>query len=217
MRRIGIVVTALSMATACGSAAPTAPGTSSPAALTVTCDAATILAGALVVCRASRASTYLGPEVTWTSSNPDVATHEGIGLFVGRREGQATLTASAEGQSASAVLTVHLEDALRVTATAHQGTFAAGSTVTLWLQGFYGVASADSGRLDIVVSDQKGFAIAASGLTVPQGGDRYILSTTFTLGPGTTRVCRAAVLRIGATTLTAVPSTSLAPCFDVTP
>jgi hypothetical protein len=216
MRRLAIGITALSLATGCGSPAPTAPGTTTNG-LTLTCDASTILAGDLVVCRASRGSTFLGPEVTWASSDPDIATSEGIGIFVGKRDGQATLTATSDGQSVSTVLTVHLEDALRVTASAHQGTFAAGSTVTLWLQGFYGVASADAGNLTIVVTDQRGFAIEAGGITVPHGGDRYVISTTFTLGPGTTRVCRAAVLRIGATTLTAVPAASLGPCFDVTP
>jgi hypothetical protein len=86
------------------------------------------------------------------------------------------------------------------------------------LQGSYGVASADSGTLTLVVTDQSGATISRSGpLTVPHGGDKYLIFTTFTLPPGTTRVCRTGVIQIGSTTLTVVPEASLAPCFEVTP
>ena len=42
-------------------------------------------------------------------------------------------------------------------------------------------------------------------LTVPHGGDRYLISTTFTLASGTTRVCQTGVLQIGSTMLTVIP------------
>jgi hypothetical protein len=162
------------------------------------------------------ASVNAGTAVVWTSSDPSIATSQGMGLFVGKSEGQATLTATYSGQSASALLTVHLQDVLRTTASADQGSFKVGTTATLWLQGFYGVASADLGTLTIVITDQTGATVSTSApLTVPRGGDRYLISTTFTLAPGTTRVCRKAVLQIGATTLTMVPDVSLAPCFEV--
>jgi hypothetical protein len=219
MRRIGLVLAALSMTTACGgAAAPTAPGGSSPGnALTITCNAPTILAGDIVICRALPAP--LGPPtaVAWTSSDPNVARSEGIGIFLGRQDGQATLTASYAGQSASAAVTVHLEDVLRVTGGAYPGTFTVGTPATLYLQGFYGVASADSGNLMLVVTDQTGATISTTAQTVPHGADRYVISNTFTLRPGTTRVCRTAVLRIGSTTFTVVPEASLVPCFGVTP
>ena len=155
--------------------------------------------------------------VAWTSSDPNVARSEGIGIFLGRRDGQATLTASYGGQSDSAVVTVRLEDVLRVTGGAYPGAFRVGTPATLYLQGFYGVASADSGILTLVVTDQTGATISATAQTVPHGADRYVISNTFTPRPGTTRVCRAAVLRIGSTTFTVVPDASLVPCFDVTP
>jgi hypothetical protein len=154
----------------------------------------------------------------WTSSAPNIATSQGIGLFVGKSEGQATLTATYSGQSVSALLTVHLEDVVRVTATTSQGSFKVGTTATLWLQGFYGVASADSGTLTLVITNQDGATVSTSApVTVPRGGDRYLISTAFTLPPGTTRVCRTGVLQIGSTTLTVVPAVSLAPCIDVMP
>lgn len=118
----------------------------------------------------------------------------------------------------TAPLTVRLEDVLRATASASQGTFKVLTTATLWLQGFYGVASADAGTLTLVITDQAGAIVSTSApLTVPRGGDRFLISATFTLAPGTTRVCRTGVLVIGTTTLTAVPDASLVPCFEVVP
>jgi hypothetical protein len=182
------------------------------------CDATTLLAGDLVVCIATGASVNLSTAAVWTSSNPNVVTSQGIGLFMGKSEGQATLTATYSGQSASAPLTVHLQDVLRATAAAYQGDFKVGTTATMWLQGFYGVASADSGTLTIVITDRNGATVSTSApLKVPHGGDRYLISSTFTLPPGTTRVCRMGVLQIGSTTLTVVPDASLVPCLAVTP
>jgi hypothetical protein len=219
MSRIVALIAALSMASACGSAVPTAPNAPSPGTgLALTCSAPTLLAGDLVVCMVTAAAVNVSPAAVWTSSDPNIATSQGSGLFVGKSEGQATLTATYSGQRASALLTVHLQDVLRATAASAQGSFNVGTTATLWLQGFYGVASADSGTLTLVVTDQTGATVSTSApLTVPHGGDRYLVSTTFTLPPGTTRVCRTGVLQIGSTTLTVVPDVSLVPCFAVMP
>lgn len=219
MSRIAALSAALSMVYACGSPMPTAPSASSPATrLTLTCSAPTILAGDLVVCRASEASVNVSTSAVWASSDPNIATSEGFGLFMGNSDGQATLTATYSGKNVSALLTVHLQDMLRATASAEQGRFNVGNTVTLWLQGGYGVATADFGTLLLVITDQTGATVSTSApLKVPRGGDSYIISTTFTLPPGTTRVCRTGVLQIGSTTLTAVPANSLVPCFAVMP
>ena len=70
----------------------------------------------------------------------------------------------------------------------------------------------------LVVTDQAGATVSTSApLTVPRGGDSYLISTTFTIPTGTTRVCRTGVLQIGSTTLTVVPDVSLVPCFEVMP
>ena len=219
MSRIAALSAAVSMASACGGSVPTAPGESPPGTrLALTCNAPTILAGDLFVCMATVASVNVSLTAAWTSSDPNIAASQGAGLFMGKSEGQATLTATYAGQSVSVLLTVHLQDVLRATAAAFQGTFKVGTTATLWLQGFYGVASADSGRLTLVVTDQTGATVSSSEpLTVPHGADRYLISTTFTLPPGTTRVCRTGVLKIGSTTLTVVPDVSLVPCLAVTP
>jgi hypothetical protein len=107
---------------------------------------------------------------------------------------------------------------LRASAAAYQGSFKVGTTATLWLQGGYGVASADSGSLTLVVTDQSGATVSTSApLTVRRGGDLYIMSTTFTIPPGATRVCPSGVLQIGLTRLTVVPDVSRVPCMPVMP
>jgi hypothetical protein len=218
MARNAALSAILLIASACGGSVPTepTPGTS----LQLTCSAPTILAGDSVVCRATLASVNVGvnPSAVWTSSDLNVAASVGVGLFIGKSDGQAILTVTYSGQSVSSPLTVHLQDVLRVTAAALQGPFRVGTTATMWLQGFYGVASADSGVLTLVIIDQTGATLSTSApLVVPRGGDKYIVSTTFTLPPGTTRVCRTGVLQIGSTTLTAVPEEALVPCVAVTP
>ena len=221
MSRIAALSAALLMASACGGGVPTAPSAPSPGTrLALTCDAPTLLAGDFVVCKATVALVNVGlsTSAVWTSSDPNIATSLGVGLFMGKSDGQATLTVTYSGQSVSAPLTVHLQDVLRAEAAAYGGTFKVGTTATLWLQGFYGVASADSGTLTLVVTDQTGATVSTSEpLTVPHGADRYLISTAFTLPPGTTSVCRTGVLQIGSTTLTVVPHLSLVPCFAVMP
>jgi Big-like domain-containing protein len=217
--RIVALGAAVSVASACGSGAPTGPSPSPPGrGFVLACNAPTLLAGDLVVCAATVGLANVSTSAIWTSSDPNIATSLGFGAFMGKAEGQATVTATYSGQSVSAPLTVHLEDTLGVSAAAVQGSFKVGTTATLWLQGFYGVASADSGTLTLVVTDQAGAIVSTSTpLTVPRGGDRYLISTTFTLSPGMTRVCRTAVLQIGSKTLTVVPDASLMTCFDVMP
>jgi hypothetical protein len=132
-------------------------------------------------------------------------------------DGQATLSATYAGHTQSAPLTVDLRDSISASAAAYQGTFQVGTSATFWLQGGYGVASANSGTLTLVVTDQNGATVSTSEpLTVPRGGDLYIMSTTFTLKPGTTQVCRRGILQVGPTTLTVNPVASLVPCITVT-
>jgi hypothetical protein len=216
-----IAAAVLSGAPACNSANPTAPGApSTVTSLELTCSPQTALAGELIICLATAkgSTVILNPDVTWSSSAPGVLVSLGIGAFMGKSDVQGTITAAYQGHTAAAQVTVTLQDALQATAAADQGSFKIGTTATMWLQGFYGVASADSGSLTIVVSDQNGAVVSSSTpLTVPRGGERYLISTTFTLPPGTTRVCRTGVLQIGSTTLTVIPVPSLAPCIDITP
>jgi hypothetical protein len=184
--------------------------------LTIACSAPTILAGDRVVCKATDGLVNVSFDAVWTSSDPKVATSEGIGVFIGKSAGQATLTATHGGKTVSASVTVDLQDVIRATSSLASGTFQVGTSATMWLQGFYGVASADFGTLTLVIADQTGKNVSTSApLAVPRGGDRYLLSTTFIVPPGATRICRTGVLQIGPTTLTVIPTASLVPCVDV--
>jgi hypothetical protein len=214
-----IVATAvLSTSAACGSMTPTTP--SNVTGLGLTCDPQTALAGEIVVCLARANGTgqnvSFDPSTVWSSSDPSVLVSLGFGGFMGKSDTQAAITAIYQGHSASALVTVKLQDVLRATAAALQGTFRVGTSVTMWLQGFYGVASGDSGTLTLVITNQDGVTLGTSTpLAVLHGGDRYLISSTLVLPPGTTQVCRAGVLQIGSTTLTVIPDVSLVPCVVV--
>ncbi len=88
MSRIAALSAALLMASACGGVVPTAPSASSPGTgLALTCSAPSLLAGDLVVCMATAASVNVSTDAVWTSSDPNIATSQGIGLFVGKSDG----------------------------------------------------------------------------------------------------------------------------------
>ena len=79
----------------------------------------------------------------------------------------------------------------------------------MWLQGYYSVASAESGRLSLRISDQNGPITSTAPVTVARGGDLFVMSSTFVISEESASVCRTAVLEIGAVTITA-PSGDLA-------
>jgi hypothetical protein len=41
----------------------------------------------------------------------------------------------------------------------------------MWLQGYYSVVSADTGRLSLKIGDQTGTIVATAPMTVAKGGD----------------------------------------------
>src|SRR5436309_2015476 len=156
---VGILGTA-----ACGAHGSAGLTTPSPAAgdellaLTVSCQAALIIGErtpCLAVARyASGRQPVVSFESTWSSSRPDVVADDGVGVGTGKSAGEATVTASYQGRQATAVIVVTEEDALRISSgQAQQGAFTPGSTVTMWLQGYYSVASAATGRLSLKISD----------------------------------------------------------------
>ena len=81
------------------------------------------------------------------------------------------------------------------------GKRARGNTVTMWLQGYYSVVSAETGRLSLRISDQTGTVTTTSPLTVAKGGDFFLLSTTFVVPRDSVEVCRTAVLEVGPVTI----------------
>lgn len=149
-------------------------------------------------------------EATWSSTRPDVVAVDPAGLVVGRAAGEAVVSVTYLGWQAAVRIVVTAEDALRIDiGQGQQGDFRPGSTVTMWLQGYYSVASADSGRLSLRISDQNGPITSTAPVTVARGGDLFVMSSTFVIPEESVSVCRTAVLEIGPVTITA-PSGDLA-------
>lgn len=186
--------------TACAGAAPTSPsggagtGGSDVLAIEVSCPTA-LLIGQKGPCIAvarlrSGQSPLVSFDATWSSTNPEVVAVDTLGVVNGRSAGHAIVSASYRGRQGSATLFVTAEDAFRIdTGQAQQGDFRPGSTVTMWLQGYYSVASAESGRLSLRISDQTGTiheaGIRAWRTSVDQPGSRgsFGVQSTVCSGP----------------------------------
>jgi len=141
-------------------------------------------------------------ESTWSTSRPDVVTIDNLGLSTGKAGGEATIAAVYQGRQATAVIVVTEEDALHISSgQGEQGTFTPGSTVTMWLQGYYSVASAAGGKLSLRISDQNGTVATTIPLGVHRGGDFFLLSSTFVVPDTSVEVCRTAILEVGTVTI----------------
>jgi hypothetical protein len=140
-------------------------------------------------------------DATWSSTGPEVVTVDALGIVNGRSAGQALVSAAYRNREGAAPVLVTAEDALRVRAAAEQGEFRPGTTVTMWLQGYYSVASAEAGRLSLRISDQTGTITMTSPLTVAKGGDFFLLSSTFVVPHNSAQVCRTAILEVASVTI----------------
>jgi hypothetical protein len=212
--RVGLPVAAIVGVVACGadgSSAPTAPsrtpaGGDQLLALTVSCPAALLIGErepcAAVASYGSGRQPLVSFESTWSSSRPDVVAVDGLGTSTGKSAGEATVMAAYQGRQATAVVVVTEEDALRISSgQAHQGDFTPGSTVTMWLQGYYSVASAPTGRLSLKITDQTGTITTTAPVAVSKGGDFFLLSSTFVVSDTSVEVCRTAILEVGPITV----------------
>ena len=221
--RIGCVL-ALLTASACGgsSSSPTAPGGGAPSdvlAVEVTCPASLLIGqrGPCVAVARLRSGQMplVGPIANWTSTRPDIVAVDTPGVVSGRSAGQASVSASYGGQQAAAAVAVTEEDALRIdNGQAQGGDFRPGSTVTLWLQGYYSVASADTGTLSLRITDQARTITTTTPIVKAKGGDFFLLSSTFVIPADSVEVCRTAVLEVGSKTI-AEPSSKSFPLWCV--
>lgn len=194
---------------ACGPTGPSGPS------FDVVCPA-NLLVGQTGFCFALIKGTQTGLDATWSSSDPNIASFGPAGSLKGRSAGQVVATASYQGKSESGSVSVSAQDVLQVSSGGYQGLFNTGNTVRIIVVGFYGVASADSGQLNLVVTDQSNAVVSESEpRIVSNGGDSFVLDHTLTIPAGTTRLCRTAVLRIGSVTLTATGSSQILPCVDI--
>src|SRR5204862_1875862 len=103
-------VTAMSESMIGAAAVTVAPANAAVASVTVSPATASVTAGQTAQLTATPkdagGTPLAGRVVTWGSSNPAVATVNGSGLVTGMAAGSATITATSEGQSGSAALTV---------------------------------------------------------------------------------------------------------------
>ena len=208
-----VAVVATLGVTACGGAgAPTSPGGgattdgSDVLSLEVSCPTSLLIGEKSPCIAVARLRSGQAPLVSfdamWSSTRPEVVAVDTLGVVHGRSPGQASVSASYRGRQGAAALFVTAEDALRIAGgQAQQGDFRPGSTVTLWLQGYYSVASAETGRLSLRISDQTGTITTTSPLTVAQGGDFFLLSSTFVVPQDSVEVCRTAVLEVASVTI----------------
>ncbi len=207
---IGLVL-GLSQLACAGPAVPSAPS------FDVVCVPATLFVGQTGFCYALVTGTQTGLAATWSSSDPSIASFGPAGSLKGWSAGQVVVTGTYQGKSESASVSVRAEDVLQVLASTFQGVFRPGNSVMMGVGGFYGVASAESGLLNLVVTDQNNSLVSASDpQVVARGGDSLVIHHTFTIPAGTTRLCRTAVLQIGPVTLTSTGPSSIFPCVDVT-
>ena len=175
-------------------------------ALDVSCPASLLIgqrAPCLAVARLRSGQTpVVSFDATWSSTRADVVAVDAMGLLTGRSDGQATISASYQGREGTAAIVVTAKDGLHIaSAQAHQGDFTPGSSVTMWLQGYYSVASAETGRLSLKITDQTRTVATTAPTTVVKGGDFFLMSSTFIVPQDSVEVCRTAVLEVGAVTV----------------
>lgn len=157
-------------------------------------EVAPCLAVALLSPRGDR---LVSPLAMWSSTAGDVVAVDSIGTVTGRSAGHATVSASYEGRGDAAPVTVIAVDALRIRSALDQGSFTPRSLVTMYLQGYYSVASEETGRLRLQISDQNGPLGGTLPQTVARGGDYFNLSATFIIPEDSIEVCRTAILEVG--------------------
>lgn len=205
------VIAALGV-TACGGTVPTSPsggattGGSDVLAIEVSCPISLLIGEKAPCIAVARLRSGQAPLVSfdaiWSSTRPEVVAVDTLGVVNGRSAGQAVVSASYRDRQGAATLLVTAEDALRIAAgQGQQGDFRPGSTVTMWLQGYYSVASADTGHLSLRISDQTGTITTTSPLSVAKGGDFFLLSSTFVVPQDSLEVCRTAVLEVASVTI----------------
>lgn len=207
------------------STGPTTPdvGASALASIELTCPGE-LLVGQIGFCFTRAYFTSGLPRLVtpnWSSSQPAVASiadFSNAGLITTFKAGQTVISTQYGDKTATAQISVRAEDFLTMSASSIQGTFLAGRVVTLTVQGYYGVASANTGSLRVDVTDQDGKIIAAgTPRIVDKGGGSYLLSSTLTIPTGVTKVCRAAILEIGSVKFEVVGGAGLLPCIAVGP
>src|SRR5438034_4478900 len=125
-------------------------------------------------------NTLSGRAVSWSSSNPSVATVSGSGLVTGIAPGSATLSATSEGQSGTAAIAVTTVPVASVAVTPASAGIQVGQTVQLTATPTDGSGSPLSGRA-VTWASSNGFVATVSGsglVTAVAVGSAIITATS---------------------------------------
>src|SRR2546422_2243884 len=143
-----------------------------------------------------------GRSVTWASSNTAVATVNTTGLVTGVAEGQATITATSEGQSGTAALTVVVPVA-SVTVTLAPATVAIGQTVQLTATPKDANGNVLTGRVVTWASDNTAVAtVSSTGLVTGVAQGQATITATSETKSGTAAIT---VIRVTVASVTVTP------------
>src|SRR5439155_9396651 len=117
----------------------------------------------------SAGTSLTGRTVTWTSSNPSVATVNISGRVTGGAAGSATITATSEGQTSSAAVTVTLVPVASVALSPATASIRVGQTVQLTATPQDSAGSTLTGRTVTWTSSNPSVATVSSSGLVTSG------------------------------------------------
>ncbi|MEO6443754.1 MAG: Ig-like domain-containing protein, partial [Gemmatimonadaceae bacterium] len=143
-----------------------------------------------------------GRITTWSSSSPAIASVSSTGLVTALARGNAVITASAEGKSATASITVSLVPVDSVSVTPRTSTLAAGQTVQLTARLVDATGTVLTGRSVTWTSDQPSIAtVSSSGLVaaLTTGQARITATSEGASGTATVTVTPVAVASLSLT------------------
>lgn len=126
-------------------------------------------------------SVLTGKDFTWTSSNTNVATVSTAGMVVGRAGGVATITATSEGKSGSATVTVTAPTApvARVTVTPNSASMTLQGTLQLGATLHDAAGNVLSGRPVSWASSNNNVAtVSSSGQVTPRAAGTVTITAT---------------------------------------
>ncbi len=175
----------------------TEPPATTVGSVSVTLGATQLLPGATTSAsaevRSSAGAVLSGRNITWTSSAPSVATVDAAGGVVAVSAGTTAITASSEGKSGSATLTVTLPPVATVALTLAQSSVVAGSTTAATVLLRDNAGNTLTGRAITYTSSSPGVA------TIDNNGSIIAISA------GTTTITATSEGQSGSAPLTVLP------------
>lgn len=162
----------------------TAPPAAAVASVSVSPNSGAIVVGSTLSLSATTVdasgATLTGRTVTWSSSDPQIASVSSSGVVTAVAAGSATITAMSEGKTGSAQITVTVPPVATVSVTPNTDTLQIGGTVALSATPRDGSGAALSGRAVTWSSDAPGVAsVSADGVvTANSAGTATITATS---------------------------------------